>query len=46
VWTHLKRLSVRDDYTSTWWNARGRLAHPAATSDLPKKPGETVQAPN
>jgi hypothetical protein len=45
VWTHLTVAEPRDAYISTWWNARGQLVRPAASRQLPAKPGETVSAP-
>jgi hypothetical protein len=45
VWTHLTRAQPREAYISTWWNARGELVHPATIRQLPKKPGQTIEAP-
>jgi hypothetical protein len=41
VFTHL----VRKDgvYTTTWWNGRGSVVSKALITELPNKPGETVQ---
>ena len=43
VWTHL----VRDDgaYTTIWWNGRGDVVNKAVITELPTKPGETVELP-
>jgi hypothetical protein len=41
VWTHL--VGKNGDYTTTWWNGRGDVIEKAAVTDLPTKPGETVE---
>jgi hypothetical protein len=41
VFTHL--VGKNGNYTSTWWNARGRVVQEPISKDLPTKPGETVQ---
>jgi len=41
VWTHL--LGADGEYTSTWWNARGDVVSKAVITELPTKPGETVE---
>jgi hypothetical protein len=41
VWTHL--VKEGDDYTTTWWNGRGEEVHKAVITDLPTKPGESVE---
>ncbi len=43
VWTHL--LGADGEYTSTWWNARGDVVSRAVITELPTKPGETVEIP-
>jgi hypothetical protein len=43
VFTHLVRDG--DAYTTTWWNGRGKLVNKAIITDLPTKPGETVEVP-
>jgi hypothetical protein len=43
VWTHL--LGADGEYTSTWWNARGDVVSKAVITELPVKPGETVEIP-
>ena len=43
VWTHL--LGADGEYTSTWWNARGDMVSKAVITELPSKPGETVEIP-
>ena len=43
VWTHL--VHDGDAYTTIWWNGRGTLVSKALTSELPTKPGETVEMP-
>jgi hypothetical protein len=43
VWTHL--LGADGEYTSTWWNARGDVVSKAVITELPTKPGETVEIP-
>jgi hypothetical protein len=43
VWTHL--LGKDGEYTSTWWNARGDVVSKAVITELPTKPGETVEIP-
>jgi hypothetical protein len=43
VWTHL--LGADGEYTSTWWNARGDVVSKAVITELPSKPGETVEIP-
>jgi hypothetical protein len=44
VFTHLVRDG--DAYTTTWWNGRGKLVNKAIITDLPTKPGETVEVPS
>jgi hypothetical protein len=41
VWTHL--VGADGEYTSTWWNARGDVVSKAVITELPVKPGETVE---
>jgi hypothetical protein len=43
VWTHL--LGKDGEYTTTWWNARGDVVSKAVITELPTKPGETVEIP-
>ena len=43
VWTHLSRDG--DAFTTTWWNGRGALVNKAIITELPTKPGETVEVP-
>jgi hypothetical protein len=43
VWTHLIRAG--DAFTTTWWNGRGALVSEAVITQLPTKPGETVEVP-
>jgi hypothetical protein len=43
VWTHL--VHDGEAYTTTWWNGRGTLVSKALISELPTKPGETVEIP-
>jgi hypothetical protein len=43
VWTHL--VGADGEYTSTWWNARGDMVSKAVITELPTKPGETVEIP-
>jgi hypothetical protein len=43
VWTHL--LGADGEYTTTWWNARGDVVSKAVITELPTKPGETVEIP-
>ena len=43
VWTHL--VGKDGDYTTTWWNGRGNVVSKAAITELPTKPGETVEIP-
>jgi hypothetical protein len=43
VWTHLQ--GKNGDYTTIWWNARGKTLHAATVTALPTTPGETVAAP-
>jgi len=43
VWTHL--VGADGEYTSTWWNARGNVVSKAVVTELPTKPGETVEIP-
>ena len=43
VFTHL--VKDGDGYTTTWWNARGKLVNKAVITDLPTKAGETVEVP-
>jgi hypothetical protein len=43
VWTH---LAGKDGvYTTTWWNGKGRVVSKAVITELPTKPGETVEVP-
>jgi hypothetical protein len=41
VWTHL--VGKHGDYTTTWWNGRGDEVSKAVITELPTKPGETVE---
>jgi hypothetical protein len=43
VWTHL--VGADGEYTSTWWNARGDVVSKAVVTELPTKPGVTVEIP-
>ena len=43
VWTHLVRDG--DAFTTTWWNGRGELVNKAVITELPTKPGATVEVP-
>jgi len=43
VWTHL--VGADGEYTSAWWNARGDMVSKAVITELPTKPGETVEIP-
>jgi hypothetical protein len=43
VWTHL--VGRDGDYTTTWWNGRGNVVSKAVITELPTKPGETVEIP-
>jgi hypothetical protein len=43
VWTHLVRDG--DAFTTTWWNGRGDVVNKAVITELPTKPGETVELP-
>jgi hypothetical protein len=43
VWTHL--IGKDGDYTTIWWNGRGDLVNKAVITELPTKPGETVEVP-
>ena len=43
VWTHL--AGKDGDYTTTWWNGKGRIVSKAVITELPTPPGETVEVP-
>jgi hypothetical protein len=43
VWTHL--VGKDGDYATTWWNGRGDVVSKAVITELPTKPGETVEIP-
>ena len=43
VWTHL--AGKDGEYTTTWWNGRGNVVSKATVTELPTKPGETVEMP-
>jgi len=43
VWTHL--VGKDGDYTTIWWNGRGDIVSHAVITELPTKPGETVEMP-
>lgn len=43
VWTHL--TGGDGVYTTTWWNGRGNVVSKAVITELPTKPGETVEIP-
>ena len=43
VWTHL--VGADGEYTTTWWNGRGDVVSKAVITELPTKPGETVEIP-
>jgi hypothetical protein len=43
VYTHL--VGKDGVYTTTWWNGRGSVVSKALITDLPTKPGDTVQVP-
>jgi hypothetical protein len=43
VWTHL--AGKDGEYTTTWWNGRGDVVSKATVTELPTKPGETVEMP-
>jgi hypothetical protein len=43
VWTHL--AGKDGDYTTTWWNGKGRIVSKAVITELPTAPGETVEVP-
>jgi hypothetical protein len=41
VYTHL--VGKNGVYTTTWWNGRGSVVSKALITELPTKPGDTVQ---
>ncbi len=43
VWTHL--VGKDGEYTTIWWNGRGSVVSKAVITELPIKPGETVEIP-
>jgi hypothetical protein len=43
VWTHL--AGKDGEYTTIWWNGRGDIVSKAVITELPTKPGETVEIP-
>lgn len=43
VWTHL--TGGDGEYTTIWWNGRGNVVSKAVITELPTKPGETVEIP-
>jgi hypothetical protein len=43
VWTHL--VGKDNNYTTTWWNGKGRIVSNAVITELPTTPGETVEVP-
>lgn len=43
VWTHL--AGKDGEYTTIWWNGRGTVVSQAVITELPTKPGETVEIP-
>jgi len=43
VWTHL--VGKDGQYTTTWWNGRGDVVNQAVITELPAKPGGTVEIP-
>jgi hypothetical protein len=43
VWTHL--VGKDGDYTTTWWNGKGRIVSNAVITELPTTAGETVEVP-